>query len=103
MTLTGFVKRVAARGPFVPDNDAAKGDWYWIDPVSMALHLKLSHVAAYWVVAARDRDRHVGPIGSDRVAMPVNNHLLYAIIWYALAVSLSVMAFVYWRRGSSPD
>ncbi len=103
VTLTGFVQRVTARGPFVPDNDAAKGDWYWIDPAAMAAHLKLSDVAPYWVVAARDRGRHVGPIGSDRVAMPANNHLHYAITWYALAVSLSALAFVYWRRASSSE
>ena len=96
--LTGFVKKVTARGPFTPDNDTAKGDWYWIDPAAMAAHLKLSRVAPYWVAAARDRDRPVGPIGSDRVAMPVNNHLKYAITWYALAASLCILAFVYWRR-----
>ncbi len=103
VTLTGFIKRVTARGPFVPDNDAAKGDWYWIDPAAMAAHLDLSDVAPYWIAAARDRDRQVGPIGSDGVVMPVNNHLGYAITWYALAASLSVLAFVYWRRASAGE
>jgi surfeit locus 1 family protein len=60
--LTGFARRVSARGPFVPDNDAAKGNWFWTDPVSMAKHLKLSRVKPYWVVAALNRDRRGGPI-----------------------------------------
>lgn len=98
MTVTGFVKRVTARGPFAPDNVATKGDWYWTDPGAIAAHLDLADVAPYWIVAARDGDRPVGPIGIDRVAMPVNNHLQYAITWYALAASLSVLALVYWRR-----
>jgi surfeit locus 1 family protein len=29
ITVTGILKRVAPRGRFVPDNDAAKGNWYW--------------------------------------------------------------------------
>jgi len=29
--------------------------------------------------------------------MSANNHLQYAITWYALAVSLGTLAFVYWR------
>jgi len=32
--------------------------------------------------------------------MPANNHLQYAITWYALAVSLGTLAFVYWRRST---
>jgi len=28
--------------------------------------------------------------------VPANNHLQYAITWYALAVSLGTLAFVYW-------
>jgi surfeit locus 1 family protein len=101
VTLTGFVRNVTARGPFVPDNDSAKGDWYWVDPAAMAAYLNLSNVGPYWIVAARDPHRQIGPIGSDRVAMPANNHLLYAFTWYALAASLSVLAFVYWRRAAS--
>lgn len=101
--LTGLVKTVSVRGPFVPDNDPAKGDWYWVDPVSMAAHLKLSGVAPYWIVADRDAGRQVGPTGADQVAMPANKHLGYAMTWYALAVSLVVLTLVYWRRASSSD
>jgi len=32
--------------------------------------------------------------------MPANNHLQYTINWYALAVSLGTLAFVYWRRST---
>ncbi|MDA1326630.1 MAG: SURF1 family protein [Proteobacteria bacterium] len=103
VTLTGLVKSGGVRGAFVPDNDAAKGDWYWIDPAAMAAHLGLAGVAPYWIVANRDRDRPAGPIGSDRVAMPANNHLQYAIIWYALAASLCAFAFAYWRRASAGE
>ena len=98
VTLTGFVNKVARRNYFVPDNNAEKGDWYWIDPVAMAAHLELRGVAPYWIVANRNRDRQVGPIGNDRVAMPANNHLQYAIIWYVLAGALSVLTYAYWRK-----
>lgn len=102
-TVTGFVNRAAARGPFAPDNDPARGDWFRIDPPAMARSLDLPDVAPYWIVAARDRDRPVGPVGNDRVAMPPNNHLIYAVTWYALAAVLAVLAFVYWRRVPPPE
>ena len=35
-----------------------------------------------------------------RGKMQANNHLQYAITWYALAVSLGTFAFVYWRRST---
>lgn len=98
--LTGLVKSGGVRGAFVPDNDAVNGEWYWIDPTAMAAYLNLAGVAPFWIVANRDRDRPVGPIGSDQVAMPANNHLQYAIIWYALAASLCAFALAYWRRSS---
>jgi len=98
VTVIGVVNRVAARGVFAPDNDPARGDWFRIDPPAMARTLGLQHVAPYWIVATRDRKSSVGPIGNDRVAMPPNNHLLYAITWYALAALLAVLAVVYWRR-----
>jgi len=98
VTVIGVVNRKTARSPFAPDNDPARGDWFRIDPPAMARSLGLPDVAPYWIVAARDRDRPVGPIGDDRVAMPPNNHLMYAITWYALAALLAVLAFVYWRR-----
>ena len=101
VTLTGFANRVAKKGYFVPDNNAKKGDWYRIDPVAMAAHLELRDVALYWIVANRNRDRQVGPIGNDRVAMPANNHLQYAAIWFVLAGALGVLAYSYWRKASS--
>jgi cytochrome oxidase assembly protein ShyY1 len=35
--------------------------------------------------------------------MPANNHLGYAITWYALAVAVGVVAFVYWRQSLPSD
>lgn len=98
VTVTGYLKLPTRPSAFAPDNDPAKGNWYWVDPAAMAAHLKLEKVAPYWVMALRDRDRMTGPAGIDRVAMPANNHLKYAVTWYALALSLSVLAFIYWRR-----
>jgi surfeit locus 1 family protein len=90
IALTGFIKTVGKRGPFVPDNDPVKGDWYWIDPTAMAAHLRLSNVAPYWIVA------NGGP-----VAMPPNNHLQYAFTWFSLAAVLAVLTVAYWRKSSA--
>lgn len=98
VTLTGFVRRVTPHGAFVPDNDPARGDWYWVDPAAMAAQLGLSGVAPYWIVASSASGRRGGPVGADAPAMPPNNHLGYAITWFGLAASLCVLAAVFWRR-----
>lgn len=96
--LIGFLRSAGRRGSFVPDNDPVKDEWHWIDPAAMAAHLGLDRVAPYWIARARDGQQEAGPVGVDRVAMPPNNHLGYAVTWYALAFSLGVLAIIYWRR-----
>lgn len=90
----------SGRGMFSPDNDAANGRWYWWDvpamlqaskppaglkPVPLILHRMPMH-----------QDR-----GLPQAVLPeaglTNNHLQYAITWFALAIVLLAVAGLYIR------
>ena len=98
-TVTGRIKRSQRPNIFVPDNNPAKSEWYWMDTASMAEVNDLSQVAPFWIIADRETSRKVGYV--DSVEMPPNNHLQYAITWFALAIALTVLTIVYWHRTRS--
>lgn len=98
ITVEGFLKRPSRRGPFVPDNDPANGQWFDVDPAAMAKHLKLSPIAPYWVVAGPASHPGGYPKSDHQVSMPPNNHLQYAGTWYGLALVVAVCSIFYWRR-----
>ncbi len=94
--VSGILRRhVGDRGPFTPDNDPDDNIWYWWDIPAM---LAYAHVAPDGRVAPFVL--HVQPGGGgESLPAPVavdasltNNHLQYALTWFALAALLIVMA-----------
>ncbi len=83
------------RGPFSPDNDAKANMWFWWDVPAM-----LESTTMPQAVKPAPFVLHVIPVaGEGGFPRPValraalrNNHLQYAITWFALAVVLAVMA-----------
>jgi cytochrome oxidase assembly protein ShyY1 len=88
---------------FVTDRDAT-GIWYVRDPVAMARALGWGEVAPFYI----EQEAPVPPEGLPHPA-PLNarlrnDHLQYALTWFALAAVLAVM-FAVWaakRRGDDP-
>jgi surfeit locus 1 family protein len=95
MTVSGVLRRhVQSRGPFTPDNDPEANIWYWWDIPAM---LAFAHIAADARVAPfvlhllPDNGRGLPrPVAVD--ASLTNNHLQYALTWFALAFLLIVMS-----------
>ena len=98
VTIAGIVGRPSKPGWFTPDNAPAKEQWLRVDPAALAKHLGLSGVALYWVIAGPAPNPGGLPVGGQGIASPPNNHLQYALTWYALALVLVVIAAVYWRQ-----
>lgn len=99
VTVTGLIRRGGRRNWLTPDNDPAKNIWFDVAFDQMAAHARLQHVR-HFVVEAGPKENPPGvyPIGGQsRTALP-NNHLQYAITWFALAVALTVIYFVYHYR-----
>lgn len=74
--IAGVARLPKPRGPFQPANDAAKNEWMWIDLEAMGASLDLDLAPVY--------------VDAGGAAAPVltNNHLSYALTWFALAAAL---------------
>ncbi len=76
------------RGWFAPENDPAAGVWHRVDIERMADVLG-STVAPFVVEADASPNPGGYPIGGQTRVRLRNDHLGYAITWYALAVALA--------------
>jgi surfeit locus 1 family protein len=90
------------RGPqrgnwFTPDNRPGKSVWFSIDPVAMARAAGLAPLP-YYVEAGPAANPGGLPVGGHAALDIRNEHLHYAITWYALACGLLVVYLSY-RRG----
>lgn len=121
VSVTGLLRISETRGGFLRANDAAAGRWYSRDVAAMAAALGLDQrsVAPYFVDADAPAGQQLAPLphGSDAEALrpsdrqgagsslehPVggltvisfpNNHLVYALTWYGLA--LMVAGITWW-------
>jgi surfeit locus 1 family protein len=82
---------------FVPDNDCARNYWFWIDVPAMAACAGLERVLPVTMDAGPAANSGGFPRGgATRIELP-NDHLQYAITWFALAGALAVIYLLYVR------
>jgi surfeit locus 1 family protein len=98
--VTGFLRRPPAGKPgwFVPDNGAARNEWFFVDIPAMTSAARLEGVLPFYVEA--DQSPNPGGLptgGQTRLELP-NNHLQYALTWYALAAGFAVIYIRVIRR-----
>ena len=91
-TITGLLRLSEPGGGFLRHNDPAAGRWYSRDVAAIAHSRGLGAVAPYFIDADRASSPGTGasPIGGLTVIVFPNNHLLYAITWYTLALMIPV-------------
>ncbi len=82
-----------------PENDPAANAWVWMDLPRMAETTGLEGVVGDYYLAADATPNPGGlPIGrAPRIDLP-NNHLAYALTWYALAFVLLVIYLLHQSR-----
>jgi surfeit locus 1 family protein len=83
---------------FLPDNDPQRNHWFWVDLPAMAAADGLAHVAPYYLAADATPNPGGWPEGGVKPPDLPNNHLQYAITWFALAVAMIVIWALYHRR-----
>ncbi|WP_371744991.1 SURF1 family protein [Bradyrhizobium sp. U87765 SZCCT0109] len=101
-TVSGLLRLTEPKGAFLRTNDPAADRWYSRDVAAIAAARGLGAVPPYFI----DADASDGPASAPRGGLTVisfpNNHLVYALTWFALAAGLSgATAFVArdeWRR-----
>ncbi len=102
VTVTGIARTAARQGLFVPDNEPDNGLWYWRDLAGMADHLG-REVAPFLVEAGPEPNPGGYPVGGQTRAGLPNDHLGYALTWYALAAALIAIYFVRRRKVTRGD
>jgi surfeit locus 1 family protein len=104
VTVEGIARRPSVPSLFTPDNRPDQNLWYWADLPAMAAHAGLAAAPPLLIEAGPAANPGGLPIGGQTHVNLPNNHLQYAITWYALALVLAVFYLVSRRRaaGSSP-
>ena len=99
--LRGLIRTGGWKGyDFVrPENKPEEGFYFWLDLPDMAARAGLRNPVTEVYLAAGPEENPGGfPLGGQtRIEIP-NDHLEYAITWYALALSLAVIYFLFHYR-----
>ncbi|WP_456016693.1 SURF1 family protein [Methylorubrum populi] len=101
VTVTGLLRLSEPGGGFLRRNDPAADRWYSRDVAAIAAARTLSDVAPYFVDADATPNPGGLPVGGLTVVAFHNNHLVYALTWYALAL-MTAGALVYALRRPRP-
>jgi surfeit locus 1 family protein len=102
--VAGLLRVPPAQKPtfFLPDNRPDLNLWFWVDLPAMAKTVGIADAAPFYIDADKTPNPGGWPKGGVTNLELPNNHLQYAITWYALAVVLIVIYVLYHRR-SRPE
>jgi surfeit locus 1 family protein len=96
--ITGLLRISEPGGHVLRTNDPAADRWYSRDVAAIAAARGLSQVAPFFI----DADDTPNPGGWPRGGLTViafpNNHLVYALTWFSLALMLAGAGVQRWRR-----
>ncbi|MDN8612707.1 SURF1 family protein [Variovorax ginsengisoli] len=98
VTVTGLLRMTEPRGALLRDNDPGADRWYSRDVMAIAQARGLSDVAPYFVDADAVAAAPGGPVGGLTVIAFPNNHLVYALTWYALALMVAGATWIVVRQ-----
>ena len=83
--VTGLLRVTEPGGAFLRHNDPAAGRWYSRDVAAISGARGLGRAAPYFIDADRGIEGPGQPIGGLTVVRFADNHLIYALTWFALA------------------
>jgi len=97
--LTGFLHVPGPKARYAPENNPETGEWYWLDYEALKAHTGLSNTLPV-VFYACPEDIREGALPKPcqlRTNYP-NNHLGYALFWFAMAGVLIIGSIVVYRK-----
>ncbi|SCB43690.1 surfeit locus 1 family protein [Bradyrhizobium shewense] len=97
--ITGLLRITEPKGGFLRNNVPQHNRWYSRDVAAIATARGLHDVAPFFVDADAGSQSGSGPIGGLTVVSFPNNHLIYALTWFALAFMLAGKLFVTFGGG----
>jgi surfeit locus 1 family protein len=105
--ITGLLRISEPGGGFLRSNDPAADRWFSRDVAAIAASRDLGNVAPYFIdadAATQTTGEQSGgrpfdsPVGGLTVVSFPNNHMVYALTWYALALMVACAAFWFVRE-----
>lgn len=104
VTVIGLLRISEPGGGFLRSNDASRDRWYSRDVAAIAEARRLGAVAPYFIDAEAVPGDGRQPVGGLTVVTFPNNHLQYALTWFALAgLALLGLARVLRSAGNGGD
>ncbi|MDE2430324.1 MAG: SURF1 family protein [Burkholderiales bacterium] len=109
ITISGLLRMSEPRGGFLRRNDPAQERWYSRDINAIAKSHSLHQVASYFVDVdagphlehpQRAGDQSQFPVGGLTVISFPNNHLVYALVWYVLALMVGGASYFVFKDGN---
>lgn len=97
VTVRGLLRITEPGGGFLRSNVPAEDRWYSRDVAAIAAKRGLTDVAPYFIDAVAD-PKVAWPRGGLTVVTFRNNHLVYALTWFGLALLLGGMTWWVARR-----
>jgi len=100
VTVDGAIRAPGVQHWLQPDNQPAQNIWFWSDLPIMAGHagIALDKLVPVFLEAGPAPNLGGIPIGGQTKVNLPNDHLQYAITWYALAAGLAVIYILYHRQ-----
>jgi surfeit locus 1 family protein len=92
VVVTGLLRISEPKGGFLRHNDPAGGRWFSRDVAAIAESQQLGAVAPYFIDADKALDAPGQPHGGLTVVSFPNNHAVYALTWFGLALMLAAAA-----------
>jgi surfeit locus 1 family protein len=90
--VTGLLRMTEPGGGFLRRNDPIDNRWYSRDVAAIARARHLTNVAPYFIDADKSPSPGDFPVGGLTVVNLPNNHLVYALTWFAMA-ALTLFGF----------
>ncbi|MGV7121169.1 SURF1 family protein [Sphingopyxis sp. 550A] len=97
MTVTGLLRVTEPGGAFLRANDPAAGRWYSRDVAAIAKARGLGRTAPYFVDADATPNPGGYPVGGLTIVRFPDNHMVYALTWFALCALSLFFAGRLWR------
>lgn len=99
VNISGYIHPADHPGMFSAGDDPATRTFYTLDPARIGAVLGLKNVAPFILIALGPPPAEHYPEPATHLPRPPNNHFIYAVTWYGLALALVVMFWV-WARGT---
>ena len=102
-SIVGLLRITEPKGAFLRSNDPDQDRWYSRDVAAIGARLGVTDLAPYFIDADASANGTGEPVGGLTVVSFPNNHLIYAVTWFSLAIMLAICSYRAVRPGSAED